>query len=122
MHSHPFDLSKEFPCLFRFDEILFVAYSWQIPFIALVQNSNEGMPLIGIDQTVLRSENESPCRRSSNHNEGVIASRKLVIAVDSTQEALLKQEDLDGDGLITVDDSGPKVWSGVRRFPDTSTD
>ena len=27
-------------------------------------------------------------------------------------EALLRQEDLDQDGLITVDDDGPKVKSG----------
>ncbi len=34
---------------------------------------------------------------------------KFILEVDSTMEALLKSEDLDGDGLITVDDCGPKV-------------
>ena len=36
-------------------------------------------------------------------------NQKFVLAVDPTQEALLEQEDLDHDGLITIDDGGPKV-------------
>ena len=32
-----------------------------------------------------------------------------VVKVESTMEALLRAEDLDGDGLITVEDWGPKV-------------
>ncbi len=34
---------------------------------------------------------------------------KLVVAVNTTKEELLRREDTDGDGLITVDDHGPKV-------------
>ena len=45
----------------------------------------------------------------------VIADAKLsgeqdfVLDVNDTMEALLRQEDLNQDGLITVDDDGPKV-------------
>ena len=58
---------------------------------------------------VSQIENESLDRRSGNYDEGVLGTRKLSLAVDATQKALLKHEDLDGDGLITVDDRGPKV-------------
>jgi len=33
-----------------------------------------------------------------------------VVEVDPTMKALLCAEDLDGDGLITINDWGPKVW------------
>ena len=33
----------------------------------------------------------------------------ILVAVDNTMEALLEKEDTDGDGLITVDDNGPKI-------------
>lgn len=37
--------------------------------------------------------------------------RKLVVAVSATREELLRREDTDGDGLITVDDRGPKSFT-----------
>lgn len=39
--------------------------------------------------------------------------REVVLPVETTFEALLRQEDTDGDGLITVDDKGPKVTLSV---------
>ena len=38
-----------------------------------------------------------------------IGEQVFVLNVDDTMEALLRQEDLNKDGLITVDDNGPKV-------------
>ena len=35
-----------------------------------------------------------------------------MLNVSATMEALLEQEDVDRDGLITVDDDGPKVECG----------
>ncbi|KAG8532661.1 uncharacterized protein KY384_002538 [Bacidia gigantensis] len=48
-----------------------------------------------------------------NDDSFLFADRKLVLAVDTTKEALLEHEDLDGDGLITVEDTGPKVTSRI---------
>lgn len=42
-------------------------------------------------------------------DDNIPATGKFILEVDSTMRALLKSEDLDGDGLITVDDCGPKV-------------
>ena len=42
-------------------------------------------------------------------DDGISGKRKLVLAVKETKKALLESEDLDGDGLITVEDQGPKV-------------
>ena len=41
--------------------------------------------------------------------------RRLVVAVRTTKEELLRREDTDGDGLITVEDQGPKVRSILYR-------
>ena len=52
-----------------------------------------------------------------NTEDGLRRNHNLVLAVASTRDALLRQEDLDGDGLITVEDGGPKVqdsWLKMR--------
>lgn len=49
-------------------------------------------------------------------DESILEKGKFVLAVDTTQEALLRHEDLDGDGLITIDDCGPKVKGSLGRF------
>ena len=41
--------------------------------------------------------------------------RKLVVVANTTKEELLRSEDTDGDGLITVDDRGPKVCLILSR-------
>lgn len=41
--------------------------------------------------------------------DGISGKRKLVLAVMETKKALLESQDLDGDGLITVEDQGSKV-------------
>ncbi|KAL9100784.1 MAG: hypothetical protein Q9163_003880 [Psora crenata] len=60
---------------------------------------------------VSQNENTSTYQWNSSHDAGVFGSRKMVLHVDSTMSALLEHEDLDGDGLITVDDPGPKCFS-----------
>ena len=44
-------------------------------------------------------------------DDGLHSTLKLVLPVESTQKMLLEQEDLDHDGLITIEDRGPKVWT-----------
>lgn len=48
----------------------------------------------------------------------MIGIGKLVLDVEATFKALLRAEDLDGDGKITVDDRGPKV----QRQPTIAAD
>ena len=44
--------------------------------------------------------------------DGTVGEKKFSLNVHDTMEALLRQEDLNQDGLITVDDDGPKVrWA-----------
>jgi len=38
-----------------------------------------------------------------------LSSQSFVVNVDATIETLLEREDTDGDGQITVDDTGPQV-------------
>lgn len=53
------------------------------------------------------------CRESNSNismlDNGLASDRNLVLVVEPTLEALLHQEDTDGNGLITIDDQGPKV-------------
>ena len=42
-------------------------------------------------------------------DDGISGDQRLVLAVKSTLESLLENEDIDGDGLITIEDPGPKV-------------
>ena len=42
-------------------------------------------------------------------DSGLARDRRFILAVETTLKDLLLQEDLDGNGLITVDDHGPKV-------------
>ena len=39
----------------------------------------------------------------------MLGGLKVLIEVEPVMEALLKQEDTDGDKRITIDDQGPKV-------------
>jgi len=59
--------------------------------------------------TVLHSFIVCTQQLTVSQDEGAFENRRLVLAVDATLVALLKEEDTDEDGLITVDDSGPKV-------------
>lgn len=42
-------------------------------------------------------------------DDDIPANREFLLDVELTMQSLLRNEDLDGDGLITVDDCGPKV-------------
>ena len=42
-------------------------------------------------------------------DDGLDTTFKIVLQVEATQKLLLEQEDLDNDGLITIQDRGPKV-------------
>ena len=46
-------------------------------------------------------------------DSGLVRQGLLIVAVEPTLERLLEQEDLDGNGLITIDDQGPKVYAFV---------
>ena len=46
----------------------------------------------------------------------MLGKGNLLVAVESTFDALLAAEDTDGDGKITVDDHGPKVGVMVLCF------
>ena len=45
--------------------------------------------------------------------DGTLNRGKFDVAVDKSIKSLLCTEDLDGDGLITVDDHGPKVLASI---------
>ena len=44
---------------------------------------------------------------------GLVRQGLLIVAVEPTIKRLLEQEDLDRNGLITIDDHGPKVKAYV---------
>jgi alpha,alpha-trehalase len=54
-------------------------------------------------------ERSIPARRSS-HDEHDFEQEEYLLNVKDALERLLKQEDLDGDGKITIEDKGPKEF------------
>ncbi len=54
---------------------------------------------------------KEPFRRGSHDETTVHQSRRFLIDVDSTLENLQSQEDTDGNMQITIEDSGPKVFT-----------
>jgi len=66
---------------------------------------------------------KEPFRRGSHDEATPSQSRRFLIDVDSTLENLQSQEDTDGNMQITIEDSGPKVFTlrtaasnGYNRF------
>jgi hypothetical protein len=49
-------------------------------------------------------------------------SQSFLVNVDATIATLLEREDTDGDGQITIDDTGPQVrgWSLFDREPSSA--
>jgi alpha,alpha-trehalase len=54
---------------------------------------------------------KEPFRRGSHDEGGAHLPRRFLIDVDSTLENLQHQEDTDGNMQITIEDSGPKVFT-----------
>ncbi len=54
---------------------------------------------------------KEPFRRRSHDGLGVKYSKQFLIDVDATLETLQSQEDTDGNMQITIEDSGPKVFT-----------
>lgn len=50
-------------------------------------------------------------------DDGIDSTFKIVLPVEATQKSLLDQEDIDKDGLITVEDRGPKVHTNTKPIP-----
>ncbi|KAL9129635.1 MAG: hypothetical protein Q9217_001953 [Psora testacea] len=75
------------------------------------ENVEPGLSGKAAESKVSTNKHDGLRQRSGNYDEGVGCSRKFVLAIDTTKDALLKHEDLDGDGLITVEDAGPKCFS-----------
>ncbi|OAA59075.1 neutral trehalase [Niveomyces insectorum RCEF 264] len=66
---------------------------------------------------------KEPFRRGSHDEASTLHSRRFLIDVDSTLENLRSQEDTDNDFQITIEDTGPKVFTlrtaasnGLNRF------